>query len=60
MVVSVETNGEVGERASVTIVLNCLHHTFIGDDNEDCAVNIGWIQVHSEPFFSGDCVVEAG
>ena len=60
MAVSVETSGEIGERASVTIVLHCLHHTFIGDSNEDCTVNIGWIQVHSDPFFSRDFAVEAG
>ena len=40
--VSTETSGEIGERASVTIsvtvVINISHHKFIGDANEDCAV----------------------
>ena len=40
-----ETNGEVGERASVTIsvtiVMNISHQKFIGDANEDCVRKAG-------------------
>ena len=32
----------------------------IGDANEDCVVNIGWIRVHYELLFNSDCAVEAG
>ena len=31
-----------------------------GDANEDCMRNSGPIRVHSEPFFSSDCAIEAG
>ena len=59
-----ETSGEVGERAGwlsvVTIVLHDLQHTVVGDANEDFVRKAGPIQVHSEPFFCSDCVVEAG
>ena len=58
-----ETSEEVGERAVrlsvVTIVLHDLQHTVVGDANEDCMINSGPIRVHSEPFFSSDCAVEA-
>ena len=55
-----ETSGEIGERESVTIVMNLSHHTIIGEANEDFAVQARCIQVHSEPFTSRDCAVEAG
>ena len=59
-----ETSEEVSERASrlsvVTIVLHDLQHTVVGDANNDCVSKAGTIQVHSEPFFSNDCAVEAG
>ena len=59
-----ETSEEVGERAVwlsvVTILLHDLQHTVIGDANEDCEVKAGPIWVHSKPFFSSDCIVEAG
>ena len=61
---SVETSGEVGERAGwlsvVTIVLHEMQHTVVGDANEDCVSKAGPIRVHSGPFFSSDCTVEAG
>ena len=40
-------------------MLHDLQHAVIGDANEDCAVKAGPIRVHSEPFFSRDCIVEA-
>ena len=43
----------------MTIVLHDLQHTVVGDANEDCVSKAGPIRVHSEPFFSSDCVVEA-
>ena len=55
-----ETNGEIGERESVTIVMNISHQKFIGDANEDCVRNSGAFKVHSEPFTTRDCAVEAG
>ena len=59
-----ETSGEIGERASVTIsvtlVMNLSHHTIIGEANEYCAEKARGIQVHSEPLSSRDCAVEAG
>ena len=59
-----ETSEEVGERAVwlsvVTILLHDLQQLVIGDANEDCVSKAGPIQVHSEPFFSSDCAVEAG
>ena len=58
-----ETSGEVGERASrlsvVTIVLHDFAPHIDGDANDDCVSKAGPIRVHSEPFFSRDCVVEA-
>ena len=44
----------------MTIVLHDLQHTVVGDANEDCVSKARPIQVHSEPFFSSDCVVEVG
>ena len=44
----------------VTIVMHLLHHTHIGDANEDCVSKAGVIRTHSEPFFSMDCAVEVG
>ena len=44
----------------MTILLHDLQQPVIGDANEDCVSKAGPIQVHSEPFFSSDCVVEAG
>ena len=59
-----ETTGEIGERASrpsvVTIVLHDIVPHIDGDANEDCVSKAGPIRVHSEPFFSSDCAVEAG
>ena len=59
-----ETSGEIGERASVTIsvtiVMNLPHHTIIGYANEYFVVQDRCIRVHSEPFTSRDCAVEAG
>ena len=44
----------------MTIVFHDLQQPVIGDANEDCVSKNGPIQVHSEPFFSSDCVVEVG
>ena len=44
----------------MTKVLHDLQHTVVGDANEDCMSKAGPIRVHSEPFFSSDCAVEAG
>ena len=44
----------------MTIVLQVLQHTVIGDANEDCVSKAGASRTHSEPFFSRDCAVEAG
>ena len=64
MAVSVETSGQIGEREDrlsvVTIMMHWLHPTLSGDANEDCVSKVGAIRVHSEPFFSKDCAVEAG
>ena len=55
-----DTSAEVGERASVTIVLHEFAPHIDGYSNEDCTVKDKWIRVHSEPIFSRDCIVEAG
>ena len=44
----------------MTIVLHDLQQLVIGDANEDCVSKARPIRVHSEPFFSSDCAVEAG
>ena len=44
----------------MTIVLHDLQHTVVGDANEYCVVNIGWIRVHCEPFYSIDYTIEDG
>ena len=44
----------------MTILLHDLQQPMIGDANEDCAVQARWFEVIYEPFFSIDCVVEAG
>ena len=44
----------------MTILLHDLQQPVIGDANEDCTVKAGPIRVHSNPFFSSDCAVEAG
>ena len=41
-------------------MLHDLQQSMIGDANEDCVSKAGPIQVHSEPFFNGDCAVEVG
>ena len=67
MTVSVQTSGEIGERASVTIICDYSDALIasntqwrIGDANEDWVSKAGAIRTHSEPFFSRDCAVEAG
>ena len=64
MAVSVETSGEVGERASVTIVCDysvaLIASNTQWDSNEDCMTKDGEIRTHLEPFFSSYCAVEAG
>ena len=59
-----ENSEEVGERAVwlsiATILLHDLQKPVIGDANEDCVRKAGPIRVHSKPFFSSDCAVEAG
>ena len=59
-----ETSGEIGERASVTIsvtiVMNISHQKFIGDANEDCMSKASAFEVHSKSFTGRDCAVEAG
>ena len=44
----------------MTIVLHDLQQPVIGDANEDCVSKARQIGVHLEPFFSSDCIVEAG
>ena len=44
----------------MTIVLHDLQQPVIGDANEDFMSKAGPIRVHSDPFFSSDCTVEAG
>ena len=59
-----ETSGEIGERASVTmcvtIVMDISNHKLIIDANEDCVSKAGAFKLHCEPFTSRDCTVEAG
>ena len=43
----------------VTILVHEFAPYIDGDANEDCAVQARWFEVHYEPFFSRDCVVEA-
>ena len=59
-----ETSGEIGERASVTIsvtiVMDISNHKLIIDANEYCVSKAGPIRIHSGVFFSRDCAIEAG
>ena len=40
-------------------MLHDLQQTVVGDANEDFVSKDGTIPVHLEPFFSGDCAVQA-